>query len=139
MTEIPQPVAVPQATPTAGVNSAPPVTQQHDDPALLGFHKIAAERRGRAATPAIEVPFGHTTIRVHAVMPATFAFDGQAAEVDPYAAKRMLRDTIIEADQAKFDHILTLPPDNEQGVDGVFLLAFLEQLARFYGGTPLGG
>lgn len=138
-----QPVAVPQTAPQApqsGVNAPPPQTaQRHDDPALLIFHKIAAERRNRQGLPPVEVPFGNGTIRVHPVMPAGFAFDGAAAEVDPYAAKRLLRDTIIEADQPKFDQIMKLPPDNAEGVDGQFLLAFMEGLAKFYGGVPLGG
>lgn len=139
MTDL-QPVAVPlpPAAPVAGTNTAPPETQHHDDPALLGFHKLAAERRSRVATPPITVPFGTGTIRVHATMPAEFAFDGAAAEVDPFAAKRMLRSVIIEADLPEFDRILQLPPDNPQGVDGVFLLGFMEALAKFYGGTPLG-
>ncbi len=138
MNDVPQPVAIPQAAPAVvGTNTAPP-PQHHDDPALLGFHKLAAERRSRVATPPITVPFGNGTIRVHAVMPAEFAFDGAAAEVDPFAAKRMLRSVIVEADLPRFDQIMQLPPDNADGVDGAFLLGFMEALAKFYGAVPLG-
>jgi len=137
-----QPVAIPQSLDTAksGSNTPPPasVSDAHD-PALLGFHKIAAERRTRVSQPPLVVPFGNGTIRIHATMPAGFAFDGAAAEVDPFAAKRLLRDTIIAADQPEFDRILLLPPDNAEGVDGKFLLAFMEALAKFYGGVPLAG
>jgi hypothetical protein len=70
-------------------------------------------------------------------MPAGFAFDAVESEVDPRAARRMLRSAIYHEDLERFDAILKLPPDNAEGIDGPFLVAFIEQLGAFYGGSPL--
>lgn len=137
-----QPVAVPQSldaatVPKSGTNVASPVSDAHD-PALLGFHKIAAERRTRIGIPPRIVPFGKGTIRIHSTMGAGFAFDAAAAEADPFAAKRLLRDAIITDDQPEFDRIMLLAPDNPEGVDGPFLIGFLQALAQLYSAVPLG-
>lgn len=142
-----QPVAIPQVVTPAeveaarsGTNTAPPApTSDPHDPALLGFHKIAAERNTRIGTPPKIVPFGKGTIRIHATMGAGFAFDAAAAEADPFAAKRMIRDAIVTDDQAEFDRIMLLAPDNPQGVDGPFLIGFLQALGQLYAAVPLGG
>ena len=116
------------------VPAAPPA-----DPAIAGFAKIAAERRSRVGQAPVEVPFGTGTIRIHPVMPATFAFDAEAIGHDPFAAKRMIRTSIVEADRERYDAIMLLPPDNAEGIDGEFLVGFAEQLAEFYTGRPLAG
>lgn len=139
----PQPIAVPTqplpAVPSneVGKNAPPPVTNATDTD-LSAFHKLAAERRERTHDQPLVVPFGTGQVRIHATMPSTFAFDAQAAEVDPYAAKRLIRDSIIAEDQHIFDEVLLLPPDNPQGVDGLYLLGFMEALAVMYTGVPLG-
>jgi hypothetical protein len=152
---IPQPPSQPGAPPaqaatqyavdtfqtvTGGRNAPPPTSSSGvpDDVAMTMFAKIAAERRERVGQLPLEVPFGSGTIRIHRTMPAGFAFDAQAAEVDAHAAKRMLRDAIIPEDHAKFDAIMLQPPSNPDSVDGLFLLGFLEALAELYTGVPLG-
>lgn len=125
----------------SGRNAPPPSASNGsvpDDVAMTMFAKIAAERRDRIGELPLEVPFGTSTIRIHRTMPAGFAFDAQAAEVDAHAAKRMLRDAIIPEDHEKFDTILRQPPSNPDAVDGLFLLGFLEALAELYTGVPLG-
>lgn len=147
MTDTPAPVAVPQnpqpslpdAPVASGRGDLPPAPQNGHDPALDVFFKIAAERRARVAEQPLSLPFGNTTIRVHRTMPAGFAFDAAETEVDPRAARRLLRSVVVEEDQPLLDEILLLPPNNEQGIDGRFLIAFLENIAQFYGAVPLDG
>lgn len=139
------PVAIPQqpvqgeVVPRSGVGAPPPQEPAAFDPALEGFNQIAAERRSRVSEQPLIVPFGNGTIRLYRSMPAGFAFDAVEAEVDPHAMKRMLRSAIYEADLERFDAILKLPPDNVEGIDGKYLLGFVEQLGKLYGGLPLGG
>lgn len=141
------PIAIPQTqpivgevnSPAVGRNEAPPAPTNGHDPALDGFYKIAAERRERVGEAPIQLPFGNGSIGVYRSMPAGFAFDAAAAEADPYAAKRMLRSVIVEQDLQRFDEIMLLPPNNPAGVDGQFLLSFIQQLAEFYAAVPLGG
>lgn len=136
------PVAVqrlPETQRAAGRDTLPPEATSSLGGELDGFHKIAAERRGRISEPPLEVPFGARTIRIYRSMPAGFAIDAAEAEVDPTAAKRMLRSAIVETDREAFDAIMQLPPDNPEGIDGTFLIEFLGELGKLYGGVPLDG
>jgi len=155
MTEVSEPVAVPQSdasqaaatsdsatveptTPRVGTNVAPESVENLGDPALDGFQKIAAQRRERIGEEPVEIPFGSTgTIRLHRSMPAGFTFDAIEAEVDPHAVKRMLKSAIIEEDQEKLEAILKLPPNNPEGIDGRYLVEFMQALSAFYAGRPL--
>jgi hypothetical protein len=141
MNDVAIPTAIPQATPVAAVKNQPsPAASDPHDPALLGFHKVAAQVRSQLDTPPVPVPFGTETLRIHASMPAGFAFDAAAAEADPFAAKRLLREAFIPEDQTRFDEIMKLPPTGPTAViNGEGIVGFLEQLGKFYAAVPLGG
>lgn len=150
MTESAIPVAIPQQpvaterAPLIGKGVEPPVAPSQGsavnlEPSLDAFAKIAAERRSRASTPPVAVPFGNGTIRIHGSMPASFAADLITVDSDPAGAVRALRAVIIDADREQFEAILKLPPDNEHGIDGAYLFEFLGVLGEFYSGNPLGG
>lgn len=138
------PVAIPQnqpeaAPPASARNELPPSYSNGHDPALDGFYKIAAERRERVGAEPYTLPFPSVEkpIRVHRTMPGGFAFDIAEVEVDPHAARRILRSVVVDDELERLDAILLLPPSNPEAIDGPFLVGFLEQIAKLYGAIPL--
>lgn len=143
------PVAIPQQPAPSGYTAentglrasgkdAPPSGYQPHDPGMEGFAKVAAERRERQSTeqPWTIVPFGNRTIRIYTSMPAEWAYLASAAVDDPRAAFAAIGEAIYVEDRPLFEQIRKLPPDNPEGIDGIFLVAFLDALGSFYGGVP---
>lgn len=141
------PIAVPQQpqyTPeqvglrASGKDAAPVTSTPGADPALDGFAKVQAERRNRLAAeqPWTVVPFGSGTIRIYTAMPAEWAYLAAEATNDPRAAFAAIAEAIYVEDRPRFEEIRKLPPDNEHGIDGIYLVSFLDALGGFYGGVP---
>ncbi len=85
----------------------------------------------------MEVPFGmNGTIRIYKMMPANWAYLAANAANDPASAFAAIAEAIIEEDRPRFEEIKKLPPDNAEGIDGEYLVGFLDALGSLYGGTP---